>query len=145
LAIDPGSKESGWCAYFPCAKQVTACGIDHNERMLCILWEDAFRNSPVVCEWVTHYGFKVGSTTFDTCRWVGRFEQSLAIPRWEVKRHWCGRPAAADQNVRAAVVERFGGTTKAAKGTKKKPGPLYGVKSHIWQAVALAVCYAETK
>jgi len=33
----------------------------------------------------------------------------------------------------------YGGTRDAAVGTKKTPGPLYGVSGHAWQALAVAV------
>lgn len=37
--------------------------------------------------------------------------------------------------MRQALIDRFG-----APSTKKAPGLLYGVSSHMWAALALAVC-----
>jgi hypothetical protein len=36
-----------------------------------------------------------------------------------------------------------GGERRAAMGTKKAPGPLYGVASHAWAALAVAVAAQE--
>ena len=44
-----------------------------------------------------------------------------------------------DSLVRQRLIEMFGGDRKTAQGTKKEPGPLYGVASHAWQALAVAV------
>jgi hypothetical protein len=46
---------------------------------------------------------------------------------------------AKDANIRQALIDRFG-----AVGTKKMPGPLFGVSSHYWAALAVAVYAAET-
>ena len=46
----------------------------------------------------------------------------------------------ADAAVRAELIRHFGG--KDAIGTKKAPGPLYGVTGDAWQALGLAVVYA---
>ena len=50
----------------------------------------------------------------------------------------CGSARATDANLRAALLDRYGGSGRAI-GTRKAPGPLYGVKSHAWAALALAV------
>jgi hypothetical protein len=60
--------------------------------------------------------------------------------RRDVKLHLCGSARAKDPNIRQALLDRFGPV-----GTKKAPGPLYGVKSHIWSALAVAVTASETK
>jgi hypothetical protein len=86
----------------------------------------------------------VGAEVFETCVWIGRFmqywchfasEQSITrIPRKEVKVHLCGTTKAKDANIRQALIDRIG-----PQGTKKAPGPTYGVKSHCWPALAVAV------
>lgn len=43
-----------------------------------------------------------------------------------------------DSQVIKALTERFGG-----KGTKANPGPLYGIKSHEWNALAVAVTHLD--
>jgi hypothetical protein len=54
--------------------------------------------------------------------------------RRDVKLHLCDSPRAKDGNVRQALLDRLG-----PQGTKKAPGPTYGVKSHEWAALAVAV------
>ena len=44
-----------------------------------------------------------------------------------------------DSLVRQRLIEMFGGDRASAVGTKAKPGPLYGVASHAWAALAVAV------
>jgi len=44
-----------------------------------------------------------------------------------------------DSLVRQRLIEMHGGDRVSAVGTKKKPGPLYGVASHAWAALAVAV------
>ncbi len=63
------------------------------------------------------------------------------MPRREVKLHLCGTARAKDNNIRAALLDRFGGSRSVAVGTAKHPGPLYGIRSHEWAALALAVTF----
>jgi hypothetical protein len=49
---------------------------------------------------------------------------------------------AKDANIRQAILDRFGGKEKAI-GKKANPGPLYGVKSHLWSALAVALYISD--
>jgi hypothetical protein len=51
-----------------------------------------------------------------------------------VKMHLCGNQQAKDKNIRQALLDKVGPV-----GVKKTPGPCYGVKSHAWSALAVAV------
>lgn len=51
----------------------------------------------------------------------------------------CARVGNKDSLVRLACIELHGGDKTSAVGTKKNPGPLYGVSSHAWQALGV-VC-----
>jgi hypothetical protein len=51
----------------------------------------------------------------------------------------CARKGNKDSLVRLACIELHGGDKPIACGTKKSPGPLYGVTSHAWQALGV-VC-----
>jgi hypothetical protein len=92
---------------------------------------------------------------FETLWWAGRFGEAASqagirierLRRLDIKRHLCGTTAAKDGNVRAALVDRFGGSggKAAAVGLKASPGPLYGVANDVWQALAVAVTWADTK
>jgi hypothetical protein len=64
------------------------------------------------------------------------------IYRRDVKLRLCGTVKAKDANVRQALIDMFpktGGGKIPQIGTKAQPGPLYGVASHAWAAVAVAV------
>lgn len=89
----------------------------------------------------------VGKEVFDTCIFVGRFQQSWRDPnavrliyRRDVKLHLCGNARAKDSNIRQALIDKLG-----PAGTLRAKGPLYGVKSHAWAALAVAVTALETK
>jgi len=62
--------------------------------------------------------------------------------------HLCKNNRAKDANIRQALLDRFpatGGGKAPQIGTKKQPGPLYGVTSHLWSALAVAVTWADTQ
>ena len=44
-----------------------------------------------------------------------------------------------DALVRQRMIEMHGGSRALAVGTRAQPGPLYGVTSHAWQALAVGV------
>ena len=62
--------------------------------------------------------------------------------------HLCKNNRAKDGNVRQAILDRYpatGGGKNPQVGTKKAPGPLYGVSGHAWQALAVAITAIETR
>lgn len=141
LAIDPGSEKSAWVIWN--GERVTECGIVDNHELLSILMEQP-HTIGFVCERIACYGMPVGEDVFQTCFWIGRFIQAIdplkmeLLPRTKIKAHLCGSTRAKDPNVRQALIDKIGNV-----GTKKNPGPLYGVRSHIWAALAVAVVFAE--
>ena len=90
--------------------------------------------------------FGVGAEVFDSVFWTGRFAQVwhprpfTRLLRAKVRGH-LHAIKGGDPAVRAGLLLRFGGYKEVAIGTKKKPGPLYGIKSHMWSALALAVTF----
>ena len=87
---------------------------------------------------------------FKSLEWGAKFanawsKEAYFISRREVKLHVCGRSAATDADVRAALIDRFGPGKEKAIGKKASPGPLYGIKSHMWSALALAVTFHERR
>jgi hypothetical protein len=161
LAIDPGPYTCGAVLYDW-----------HTERR--VLWSDAAaevgylcshlwlpshetpwrRMDPVVLiERVRSYG-KSGNSLFETSESVGRLYQSAwasgldvhLVPRkWVVQALGADRKDApggktTDSKVIAAMLDRVG-----PQGTKAAPGPTYGVKSHAWQALGLAVAWDESE
>lgn len=145
LAIDPGTTHSGWVLMRN--GNPWSSGVWENAEILRHLEEWSGAN--VAIEMIASYGMAVGAEVFDTCLWVGRFMQALGpdrvrlVYRKEVKSHLCGSQKAKDANIRQALIDRWGGKAEAI-GTIKKPGPLYGIKSHAWAALAVAVTAAET-
>ncbi len=146
LAIDPGPQRSAWLEYRD--GRVSAFGIDSNAELLRIA-----RGSladALAIEAIASYGMAVGSEVFETCVWSGRLIQRWAdshgdgaiasrVYRRDVKLHLCGSARAKDANVRQALIDRFGPGKDRAIGRKASPGPLFGVTSHVWSALAVAV------
>jgi hypothetical protein len=149
LAIDPGTTESGWAAFRGDTwggGVVEASGVMPNEEIRQRLRMVDFSPWPneIAIEMIASYGMPVGAEVFETCVWIGRFIEALdglmpvrLIYRKDVKMHLCGTPRAKDANIRQALIDKIG-----KQGTKKSPGPTYGVKSHAWAALAVAVTAA---
>jgi hypothetical protein len=137
LAIDPGTTQSAYVVFD--GRKVIRGEILPNENLLQLMRDDAIAPHDVVaCEMVASYGMAVGREVFETCVWIGRFIQVARAPvrmvfRKDVKMHLCHSMRAKDGNIRQALLDKHG-----AVGTKKNPGPLYGVKSHLWAALAVA-------
>jgi len=72
----------------------------------------------------------------------GRGEKDLCmLTRRDVLRmlRVVGRGAERDKLVRHALIGMHGGVRSIAVGSKKSPGPLHGVSSHSWAALAVAI------
>ena len=91
------------------------------------------------------------------------------IPRTRIKINLCGSVRAKDPHIRQALIDRYGGDQKAIGGKKCRDckgkkwrgrnhdpcetcketgyltpvGPLHGVSSHVWSALAVAVTYID--
>lgn len=151
LAIDPGTEESGWVEWDADEAVPLRFGKHPNIHITSIIRSDAWLD--VVIEEVESYGMRVGRDVFDTVHWSGRFYQ-IAIqcatcrvhrmPRRRVKQIITGKVTSKDADVRQALIDRFGGKAKAI-GSKKEPGPLYGVKKDVWAALALAIAFCEER
>jgi hypothetical protein len=148
LAVDPGPTRS---AYVVLDDELPgghpspeSFGKVPNEEMLELVqrWK-----GDVVIEWIT-VASVAGAEVYQTCRWIGRYEQASVgkaelFPRMDVLLHLFGRRNVpkADALVRRAMLDRYGGD--GAKGTKKEPGPLYGFHTDCWQALGLGIAYWE--
>ena len=139
IAIDPGQKESAYIVWD--GEKVLEYGEIENGLMSIGLagnWGD--NHETLVIEWISGFGIPSGNSTFETCRWVGIFQQAhkggaYLITRKKVKEHL---QAVNDKFVRQALIARFG-----EPGTKKAPGTLYGVTGHRLAALAVAVTYFD--
>lgn len=149
LAIDPGNEQSGFCIYN--GEIVEVSGICQNEEMAQVI--DAGAYDHLAIEMIASYGMPVGREVFETCVWIGRFIECYRDPdavrlvyRKDVKLHLCGSTKAKDANIRQALLDMFprtGGGKTPQVGTKKQPGPLYGVSTHAWAALGVAVTAAH--
>lgn len=149
LAIDPGTDQSGWCAFY--GGRVIASGVMPNDEMLAYVKRAHFEINGylLAIEMIASYGMGVGREVFETCVWIGRFKQAWFDPdavrlvyRRDVKLHLCGTSKAKDANIRKAIIDlypRSGGGKTPQIGTKAQPGPLYGVSSHAWPALGVAI------
>lgn len=156
--IDPGEERSGIVLYqvwpgVPTVANVEFAGWLPNEDV----WRD-FGKQPHgtigVIEDVVGYGpnSPLGNPLIETIKWIGVFRHEWMkqrdqpmheISRPDIKLHLLGQRAGTSGQVHAALYERFGGSVKAAKGTKDKPGPCHRVSGHAWDALAVAVTYHE--
>lgn len=141
LAIDPGTTQSAWVLWD--GRRVLDHWIEQNERMFDRMASIVRVEYPdaLVIEQIAAMGMAVGETTFETVFWSGRFAQAWGRPfhrikRHEVKMHLCHHPRAKDANIRQALIDRLG-----PPGTKKAPGPTYGIKGDEWAALAVAVTW----
>ena len=147
LALDPGTTQTGWCRYDSERNEVDTA-IEDNADIFKFLPSAAHRH--IVIEECQSYGMAIGQETITTIWFSGRlYDRALRtarvlsvtmLPRKAVKLHLCGSMRAKDTNIRAALIDRFGGIAATKKG-----GALHGVRSHSWAALALAVTYADTR
>lgn len=137
IAVDPGPEKSALVIW--AGDECRLATLLPNREMLDALrsyslWE----NATLAIEMVACYGMAVGADVFDTCRWIGRFEERWGSPvklvyRKDVKMHLCGTMKAKDTNIRQALIDKHG-----HPGNKNAPGKLYGVSGHCWAALAVA-------
>jgi hypothetical protein len=149
VAIDPGNMQSAYVVLDGLA--VVAHGILPNERMLDWLRTPVFCEgaeasglSALVVEMVQSFGMAVGKEVFETVFWIGRFCQASQFPfhrvyRSQVKMHLCGNVRAKDANIRQALIDKLG-----PQGTKRSPGPTYGISKDVWSALAVGVTWQES-
>ena len=158
--VDPGTTQTAWVCYDMDAKLPVKFGLLPNEDLLAMIRNKGFvhDDSPkMAIEFVASYGMPVGATVFETCVWVGRFIEAFLgscranekplyrkVYRKDEKMHLCGTMKAKDGNIRQTIMDRYGSTRELALGTKKTPGPLYGISKDIWAALAVAITGCET-
>ena len=141
LAIDPGSGESAYVILD--GSRLVEFGKIENYTLLARLpfFRDAATHMAI--EMIASYGMPVGKEVFDTCVWVGRYVEAWGGPytrvyRKDVKLHLCGQPRAKDGNIRAALIDRWGGQQSIKKG-----GELYKVSADVWAALAVGVTFVD--
>jgi hypothetical protein len=138
IGVDPGPEQSAFVILN--SGRVMERGIVANDVLARC--DGYWSSRHVFIEMIACYGMAVGASVFETCIWIGRFTELSRLAggklsrvfRRDIKLHLCNSARAKDANVRQALIDRLG-----PQGTKKAPGPTYGVKSHEWAALAVAV------
>lgn len=150
IGLDPGYEKSAYVHLN--GPTITDSDIISNDEMMTRLEEwkgQPDRNFVLVVEQISMGGMIAGPEMFETCFWSGRFVEKWSPRRWDrlkrikVKNHICGFSRATDAHVRQALIERFGPGEEKAIGKKKTPGPLFGITSHKWAALAVAVAWFD--
>jgi hypothetical protein len=142
VGIDPGCKISAVLLWNRKTRSIEDRKIVANEEV--IAWLTFLPMADVAIESIRSYGQRVGIEIFDTCRWIGRFEQVAKdsghmvylYTRPDAKRHLFGNAGYRDPEVRRALVWEFGG--------RKRGEPLYGMKTHLWSALVMALYHDAT-
>lgn len=152
IAIDPGNVQSAY-AILDASAKIESFGILPNDELLPML-KDGLVNDDLyigsaeytlAIEMVASFGMAVGKEVFETVFWTGRFCQAWRgqfdrVYRMQVKMHLCHNSRAKDPNIRQALIDKLG-----PAGTKKAPGPTYGVSKDVWSALAVGVTWLETR
>jgi hypothetical protein len=138
LALDPGTTKSAFIVWD--GSRVRNSGIIENAALLELFKSgDLMPYDFAAIERMANMGQRVGEEVLATVWWSGRFYEALSRKshvtrpyRTAIKKHLgCGR--GKDKDVRAALIAKWGEV-----GTKRNRGPLWGVSSHIWAALAVA-------
>lgn len=153
FAIDPGSSVSGFVIWD--GNVLERSGVRENDELLFDLPCDV--DVCVIEDTEAHPQFTktkhpyIPKQVIATQRLVGRYQQAwyhhagsmpVMLSRRDIRKHLNAnkRGRTPDSQVIEALTNRIGG-----KGTKAEPGPLYGIKSHAWQALAVAVTYLDQR
>lgn len=136
LAIDPGTTESGVVVFDPlCSEPVIESGVYTNDALLGWIRSGSIPSGSGMLAELTgpHIlaievprarGMPFSNEMIDTVIWVGRFLEawgdrpSARVDRKDVKMFLCGVASAKDSNIRAAIIDRFGGSKALADRAK---------------------------
>ncbi len=148
LAIDPDPRGGSWvlCDERGVRSHERNCQMRHLKQ--AIKGAGVMKHQ-VVVEDVVSYGMLVGREVFDTVKNIGEIRGACRqhgvpfdlLSRVQVKTALCRSARAKDANVRAALMDLYGGSREAAVGRKASPGPLYGLVADEWAALALGLVW----
>ena len=153
LCVDPGPEFSGALDFDGVNFTIASAEYENNELLALLQKIGPEGNGFVkklIIEDIVGYGSAVGQTTFDTMFWVGRMvqafgaEHSVRVSRRDVRMFFLNSASGSKSAMRHALYDLFpqtGGGTRPAIGTKKEPGPLFGITSHLHEALQLGMWY----
>ena len=150
--IDPGPDRCGFCVYDTDQHQVQQAAVMPTAEVLAWLKKPNLflLLDMVAIERVQSYGI-AGGTLLRTAEVCGRLWQAALHAGLPVRLLYRRQVLQAldvsgkgnrDSLVRQRLIELHGGTRRRAQGVKASPGPLHGVSSHSWQALAVAIAAA---
>ena len=172
IGIDPGPKESGYIEYDTELNDIYVPGVRPNEEIESVLQLRYAKTTlaiEMVASYGMAVGESVFRTCVQIGRFEKCCSMPFAeVYRSDVKLTLCGNKRAKQTNIVHCLTDMFGGKDKAIGGNKCKkckgkgwsgrnrevcsqcrgtgwlnpPGPLAGVKSHAWSALAVALTYA---
>jgi len=146
LGIDPGPSQSAYVVWDTKTQQI----VEHDQSDNItfrneIIWvRDDIEPYICVIEGMAFYGKVMNGESFDTLMFIGRLREIFAdnhelVYFPDIAYHFCNsRRGIKTSHINAVLTNRFGG-----KGTRKQQGRLWGVKEHIWSALAVAVFYQD--
>lgn len=148
LAIDPGPDSSGVVLFDVASMSVVWSNAEmpNDEVLEKVRYASGYDGHSVACECIEAMYAHVGKETVRTIRFTGRIEEAVLcgistlhlLSPQDIKKVVCGTASAKDPAVRQAVIDTLG-----KPGTKKNPGPTYGVSSHAWRALAVALAASQ--
>lgn len=148
VGIDPGPTNSGVVFISPVSFKVEHAFPAMDNRELIGMLRTDIAATEIALECIEAMYAHVGKETVRTIRFCGAIEEAClsrdrvitCLSPQDVKKAVCGTASAKDPAVRQAIIDRLG-----APGTKKNPGPTFGVSSHAWRALAVALAATLTR
>jgi len=146
LGIDPGPSQSAYVVWDTKTQQI----VDHEQsdnitfRKNIIWLRDDIEPDICVIEGMAFYGKVMNGESFDTLMFIGRLREIFAdnhelVYFPDIAYHFCNsRRGIKSSHINAVLANRFGG-----KGTKKNKGKLFGIKEHVWSALACCILWED--
>lgn len=160
IGITPGPRTSGQVVVDDTAWPPTVLDANPAAKDYVLIWGQGDFDD-VVVKWMTSYGDVVGADVLDTARLVGRLEERTLVGRErgfhlikapDIRYSLAGDRHASDAQIKEAIREIYrgaglatGGGSDPCKGVKAHPGPLYGVTSHSWDALAVVLAWMRAE
>ena len=147
IGIDPGPTTSGVVTYDPASSSVLSAEKEmSNEALIEMLRSLAIDGKHIALERIEAMYAHVGKETVNTIMFCGQIREAIESREGKltmlspqgVKKIVCGTASAKDPAVRQALLDQLG-----PPGTKKNRGATYGVSSHAWRALAVAVAASQ--
>jgi len=143
LSVDAGTTKSAYVVVDTVDYRIISSGKVDNDELMQIIKNEYYDD--IVFEMISSYMNRIGDSTIQTIKWIGRFEQQVYIngdipkemKRYEVKTELCGSMKAKDKDIIMYLEMRFG------KKTKAKDSWFAGITADQWQAYGLAIAWVD--